>query len=375
MPTPSFTDWMLATRPKSLADPAKIKVQSTRRQRYLLRDILSGLAPKKYIQSGSKIIDFIQLKATASFKRYLPTDGYTYTPSNTLTQIEVPWRFSSVDMSWTDHEVILNGTDILSTFQRVKAAKESAMMVDFYEGMEDDLWATPNVTEMEATPSSLGRQPLSLRCFVTDDGLAPSSTNGGVVGDNWTTIQTVNPTTETNWRNQVETYDGTSLATGDADSGGIISAFDGMWMSLGWQSPETSQKYVEDISYSKLNILASKKAVQRLIAICRLQNDRLTPGGGNLQHAGGQITYGNIPVKYITELDVVDATADAANKPKFRWFNFNHIKPIFHSQRYLYQVSVGKNPAQPHQSVEVRDTWRNLFCINRRAQGMVRSAA
>lgn len=373
MPTPSFTDWMLATRPKSLADPAKIKVQSTRRQRYLLREILAGLAPKEYIQSGSKIIDFIQLKATASFKRYLPTDPYTYVPSNTLTQIEVPWRFSSVDMSWTDHEVILNGTDILSTYQRVKAAKESAMMVDFYEGMEDDLWATPDVTEMEAAPSSLGRRPLSLRCFVTDDGLAPSSTNGGVVGANWTTIQTVNPTTETNWRNQVETYDGTSDATVESS---VITAFDLMWMDLGWQSPETSQKYVEDISYSKLKILASKKGVSKLLKVLRNENDRLTPGGGNLQQANGAVTYGNIPVMYVSELDTVDASGDGAAvvKPKYRWFNFNHIKPIFHSQRYLYQVSVGKNPAQPHQSVEIRDTWRNLFCINRRAQGIVRAA-
>lgn len=365
----SFTDWMLATRPRSIGDVNTINVQSTRYQCYLLRELLNGLSPKEYLQDGQKIIDFIQLRSAGSFRRYSPTDNFTYTPSNTLTQIEVGWRFSTVDMTWTDHEVVLNGGNSLTNYKRVKNAKESAMWVDFYEGMEDDLWATPDVAEME-TAIGTGRRPYSLRCFVTDDGLAPSSTNGGVNGSNWTTIQTVNPTNEPNWRNQVETYVYDSTANRNPS---VLEAFDRMFLDLNWKSPDSSQQYVQDINLRKMKILASKIGYITLQRIFRDENDRLNQDSGNLQINEGRVTFGGIPVSYISALDTVDAARDTAAvpRPRYRWFNFNFIKPIFHTQRWMYLIQLGKSQTQPMQNVELRDTWRNLFCTNRRAQGIV----
>lgn len=370
----SFTDFMLATRQNSIGDVNTINNQATRYQCYLLRELMAGLAPKEYLQDGQEIIDFIQFSAGGSYRRYLPGDNFTYAPSNTLTSIKVGWRFSSVDMTWTDHEVELNGGNNVTNFKRVKNAKRSAMFTDFYEGMEDDLWATPDVAEME-TSTTAGRRPYSLRCIVTDDGLAPSSTNGGVTGSNWTTFQTVNPSTVTNWQNRVATYDNTSDTTRRQT---LIGSFDRMFLQLGWESPVDSQEYIKDISLRKLKILASLNGITTLQQVLRDENDRLTPEG-NLQMANGTVRYGNIPVKYVTALDTVDAAVESGTgsgfKPRYRWYNFGHIKPIFHSRRFMHLVNLGKSQGQPFQNVELRDSWRNVICTNRRAQGIVRGAS
>jgi len=368
----AFNDFMLATREAPLSGTDQIQNEATKYRTYLLRKMLAGLSKEKLLQSGTKIVDYIQLALTSTYQDYAPTQDFTFQASNSLTKIEVPWKFSLVSSNWTDHEIELNsGGDLKTVFKTIKKVKEQEMMTALYEGMEDAFWATPDVVEMEGGTAT-GKKPYSLRCFITPTGGAPAAANGGVVGADWTTVMTVNPTTLTNWKNQVENYDGTS-ATTVRGTNGIIPAMDRMWLDTQFESPTDAQQYAQDTKINKTSILASKVGYSTLVDIMNSRNDRMLPaqGGNDLGYANGRITYHGMPISYIGALDTVDATLDAAAKPNFRFVNFNYIYPIFHTKRYMTAIDLPNSARQPFSHGIIRDTWRNLWCSSRRSQGFV----
>jgi hypothetical protein len=367
----AFKDFLTATREKTLSGPNEISNQATKYRSTLLAIMLAGLTPKEYVQSGQKVVDFIRLSSTNNYRQYSPTDTFNYTGTNSLTKLEVPWTFAMTYATWFDHEILLNsGGDLATVFKTIKRVKEQEMMTGLYEGIEDGLWATPDKDTME-NPATTGLTPkhYSLRSFITDDGGAPSSTNGGVSSaGNWTTVMSVNPSTLPNWKNQTGTYDPTSAASAQAT---IRKAFDLMWQKLQWRSPGNSQEYFTDTDLSKLRILASMGGITQLLDILNQVNNRLEPFN-NLQAHDGKVLYAGMPITMIDAIGTVDSSYEAtAYKFKYRFVNFKHIKPIFHSQRYMFPMDMDGGAAQPQAHVMWRDTWLQLWCQNRREQGIV----
>jgi hypothetical protein len=138
-----------------------------------------------------------------------------------------------VDSVWYDHEIILNNGDEATVFKRLMKVKRQKMFTDLWDKMESDYWAAPNATTMEGGNTN-GADPYSLLCFVTGDGLAvPSTTNSHTsTTGTWTTIETLNPTTYTNWANQYSTYDSSDI---DAN---LEDALNEMWIKVQFEAPD-----------------------------------------------------------------------------------------------------------------------------------------
>lgn len=377
----AFVDFVLATKSAPLSDVNTLINQATRYRTSLIPRMLSGRTEQELLQSGKDITDFIQLSTTSSYQDYNPTDNFNYTASNSLSQLTAPWRFSKVSSVTWEHELLLQNGDSKTVFKKVKLAKLIEMEQSFWEGMEASLWAAPNNDTMEASTVVGTGAPYSLRCFITADGLVPSTTNGGLAtGDvAWSTIMGQNPTTKTNWRNQYETFDNTSATTRRADSG-LLNAMNLMWLDVQFKSPSTSEEYWKNTQLNKMVICACKRAIAELIIIASGKNNIMTPVH-DVGYLNGKVTFAGIPLEYIAALDDIDTYGDgdgvySGEKAwSYRFINFNHIKPIFHAQKFRQRMEKDGGAASPHAKVLIEDTWHQLWCANRREQGIVRPAS
>lgn len=363
----AFNDFMAATRQRPLTGPDQISNQMTLQRKYMSRKMMAGLAEEQYFQDGTEIIEFIQLKYTANARNYLPTADQAPTGENSLVSLKAPWRCTLVDSVWYDMEIILNNGDQATVFKRLMKVKRQKMFTDLWDKMESDYWTLPDVTNMEGGNTN-GVDPYSLLAFVTADGLVPSATNGGLAAGTgaWTTIEQINPTTYANWVNQVSTYDSSDL---DAN---LEDALNDMWLLVQFEAPDDSNKTgMVDTSLSKYMITTNREGYRALVRLCKNNTANPTPGT-SLGWANGRVTLNGMRVDYVSALD--NTAICPAGKPKFYFWNFKHIHPIFHKTRYLFAKSFEGTIKQPMANVEFRDTWRNTMCVNRREQGLVSAA-
>ena len=363
--TAAFKDFVLTTRNEVASDPNSILNDAQKYPDYLIRDLLAG-REKEMFQGGAEIEEYLELDPGAPATDYSPTDVFSYTNVDTLTKVKVPWRFTQNYYTWTEQEILLSSGAKVAMKNLHKAKKQGAY-TSIFDKLEDSLVATPETAQME---TSTGRTPYSLRCFITDNGNAPTSLNGGVTGADWTTVSGVNPTDKPYWKNQVSTYDGTS-ATTVRDT--ILKAMDKCWLKTGFRAPTNSQEYFTDSNMRRMKIIASTEGVAYMSEIARSANDRLTPAG-DVGWSVGNVTFHGIPIKYVPALDTVDATPDAAGKPKYRFVNLNHFKLIFHPKKFMTIKDVTPAPNQPHVNLVLFDTYRQLMCTSRRRQGIVLAA-
>jgi hypothetical protein len=384
----NFVDFWLATAGARVSDPNALVSMASQYRTHLFPLMLKGLSKDLMVQSGKKIEDYVQLTYTNRFRHFDITDTFEYSATDSLTQIEVPWRFSMVDNVIYEAEIDLQSGDRETVYKKVKRAKDSEMELSFFEGMERALWAEPNFETMEASTKSGTGQPLSIPCFVTRDGLAPTSTNGILVNDvetgstaTWTSLMGISPTTYTNFRNQFKTFTNTNHAARSAEGTGVLSAFDVMYRKVQFRSPSNGEEYVKNTSLQKMKILSNGPSYDELMSLAREKNNVLTPRG-DFGWPQGMVTYRGIAFEYIAILDdlIYDTTAgtaeDGASKLGYTWLflNFNHIRPIFNSKHFRRLRNKDGGAANPNAQVMLEDTWHNLWCSNRREQGVVFAA-
>lgn len=365
----SFTDFMTATRDIPLGTPDKIPNQMNRHRTYLTRLMMAGLSEQEYFNSGVKFVEQIQLKYTGNYRNYLPTDTQTPTGQNTLAQLEVPWRYSLVDQVWYDQEIELNsGGDLKTVYKKLAKVKRQTMLTDFWDGVNDSLWAQPNASEMEGGTGA-GETPNSLRCFITIGTGVPNTTAVASHGDGatgtWSTVEAINPTTYPNWDNQRESYVTAELEATLEDK------FDTMFLKLQWEAPEEGGggTGIVDTSINKMRILTNREGYNNIVKIAR--QGRV--GGGdsatNFREDKSGVTYRGIRIKYISALDSTDIVPSGS--PRYFFVNFAFIKPCFKTGRFLKPKVFEGTVSQPMANAEYRDSWWNLICTNRREQGLV----
>jgi hypothetical protein len=375
-----FVDFTLATRQAPLTDPDSLVSQASRYRTHLFPLMLKGLTKKEYVQSGNELIDVIQLNYTNRRVARNFTDTYTFTGSDSLTKQTMPWRKYTVDAVVHEAEIDLQSGDTRTVFKKVKNAKMSELELSFWEGNEEDLWADPNFETMEAaTLVGTGAQ-MSLRAILTDDGGAPTSSNGGVATGSttpWTSIYGIDPAVKTNFKNQYSTYDNTNSTTREA---AYILAMDEMFVKLQWVSPSDRESYVKSTMMQKLRIINNLSTHLLLIKLAVARNNILTPRNDIGYQAGegayANVTYHGIPMLYIHRLDSVDTGSDTGttNKYRSRYYNFNHIKPVFHNKHFRRMRVLDGGTTNPDAKVFLEDTWQNIWTSNRREQGIVRAA-
>lgn len=350
---PSFADFVTATGENVIAKPKDI-ISDAVKHTYSIVDMVKGKGESDVVKAGSKLTDRIQLVAGTQFGGYDPNEQFSPSVEDTLTKIEVPWRFVKDCWAWTDHEIKLNEGDPYVQYKSLRDSKRMACTVSMYNGIEDFLWATPNNSTMESS-SSTGGRPYSIPCFVTEGGGAPSG---------FTTVMTVNPTSNPKWKNQNSTYSAASLDTQLAPAMGL------MWRKLRFEAPETKGSYFRETKFNKFKIYTNLDGWSNYTRITANSNDRAMIGSRpDLGFTVEDVTFNGIPVKYI---EALDDQSYPTGQPRFFFLNFEFLYPIFHSERYMYETApISGGHSQPFSWVVYKDTWYNLFCRSRYRQGIV----
>lgn len=374
----TFNDFVNTTGPSYLTSAEEV-VNEAVKNNYLLRRFLRGKGPSEIVQGGSTIKDTILFDESSTFQFYQPNETFTWTNPQTLTDWEINWRFSVDHMSYTDHEIELNVGGGLGRsarhhmFKRLKRTKEQRLWTSLLNGMETHLFKLPDNAEME---TNTGTEPYSIPTFVNERA------NG--LYDGFSTVQGIDPTTDTKWVPQKQTYTSASVATtstpGEAN---IISAFDDMYLDVKFVPPPTHQEYFENPALNAQFIACSKKGQTIYAQLLRASQDtfvtasRQDPSYMKPQFAG-------IDLEYVSELDTAaiydeddndtftTEGADAGFKgPRYYWINANYMKPVFHTTRYMYMHKTMVHPNQPFTTIVPVDCWYNLVCRSRQRQGIV----
>lgn len=345
----AFNNFVLATGNKLRTNPDEI-VNDAVKNTYVISRMLKGAGASDVVQSGLKIIDRIMLTDAGTAVFYNPNDDLNIQNVDTLRSVEVNWRYFANHFSYTEQEVNLNSGDAQTYYKNLLKVKRQQAITDSFNTMEEALWTSPVNGDME---SSTGTKPYSIRAFITEDGLAPSG---------FTTVQTLNPTTETRWRNQTETYDPSDLTNPDS---GMVNAFDTLFMKCRFKAPRPGE-YFEDDEFQQMMIATNRDGRAIYLRLTRDSNDRLVGNDLGAQQSG--LAYSGLPIEYIAELD---NAGYATGSPRFFFINLKYLKPIWHSTEYMKEKEPIRQPRQPFSWAVWSSTYYNLFCSSRRRQGII----
>ncbi|HKK94581.1 MAG TPA: phage major capsid protein [Longimicrobiales bacterium] len=361
---PTFADFVAATRERKITSPEDILNDAVNQRTWMIGEMLKGQDPSLVVQGGQKISDRIKLDNSNTFQFYSPNERFNPTSVDTLTTIEANWRFAKAHYSFSEEEIELNQTGSLEQFVNLRTKYEQDAYTDIYNGMEDALWAVPSSSAMEA---SGGLRPYSIPAFVTED-----TTDYHPSG--FTTIMGVDPASSTRWRNQVETYLPSAL---DDQDNGIIAAFDSMFLSVKFESPDTASQYFENDRLRRMKILTNKDGFNIYQRLLRAGNDRYAVSPQDPAYMNP--VFNGIPVKYISALDTAalySGSAAATGQPRYYWLNFNYMFPVFHARRYMRMKGpIEGGVEQPFSAAVYFNLYYNLFMRSRRRQGIVAPAA
>lgn len=362
----SYSDFLLATKVAKITSLQEILNEAVKNT-YLLAEMLRGRGEEEIMQAGQSIKDSIQLNAAGTFEFYSPNAEFSPTDDDVLTDIGVGWRFAKTHYGFSDETIALNRGTSEDVFVDLKAKYEQSQRTDMMNGMEDSLWAVPVTGTME---SGTGDAPpaYSIPAFVNE------ATNG--VWPGWTTVETVNPSTESRWRPQQVSYDATNIAS---EENGILAAFDDMFLRVKFESPEEGSQYFENDRLRKMKIITSRDGHKKYKRLLRGGNDQFV---SPQDPAYNSPTYAGIPLKYIAALDTAaleitsqttaSGSAYPVGRPRYFWLNFQYLFPVYHTQGYMEQVGpIPGGITQPFSHAVYHRTWYNMFCRSRQRQGIV----
>ena len=355
----AFDAFVKSTGQKLKSSPDQI-INDATKNTYVLERMLRNTGTSQTVQSGERITERIMLKDSGTAAFYLPNENFNIQNVDTLTRIDINWRFMQNHYSYTEQEMKLNSGDRQTYYKNLAKSKRQASKTDTYNFMEEALWEDANAAEME---SESGRRPYSIQAFVTRDNTA--TVNGdtrGTVPTGFTTVETVNPTNEPEWSNQLETYDVNSVTDPDV---GLVQAFDDMFLKVRFRAPRSEQEYFERDDLQQMMIATNREGNNLYLRLTRDANDRLV--GNNLGAQQGAIGYRNLPVEYIAQLD----QELTAGEPAYYFLNLKYLHPVFHSEKYMAEKDPMAHPLQPFTHVVWTDTYYNLACTSRRRQGLI----
>jgi hypothetical protein len=362
-PLPSFADFVLATKAHKITPTTDILNESAKRSYFLAR-MLKGRGNDEVVQTGSKIIDQIQLRKMNNAGFYRPNQNLQPRGVDTLATISCPWRFHQSNYGWAEQQIVLQlaaGGNPADVYTRLKTSWEQACFLDAWDTMEEALWNTPDSAEMEADGGLL---PYSIPAFVTSDGLAPSG---------FSTVSGQDPSTEVNWRNQTDTFVWANRATNDV----MYQAFDRMWRKMRWKSIKgmNSQTGSPSTNWDKVVIATTTEGLNGYIGVNRSANDRLRQDNRRGNDAGFMAygddpTFNNVPLEDVEQLDATTT----AGVPPFFWLNFDYLFPVYHGDKYMEEVGpIRGSINQPFSFAVYKQTYMNLFCRSRKRLGKIQT--
>jgi len=375
----NFNDFMKVTGPRYLTSAEEV-INEAVKNTYILGRFLKGKGMDVSIQGGKTINDSVMFDEASTYDHYKPNATFSWSNPQTITDLEINWRFSVDHMSWTDQEVELNVSEGLSrdaqkvAYKRLKRIKEMRLWTSFLNGMEADLWkqASGNASEMETNTGSL---PYSIPAFISEHDGTTGTTYVPWTSD--TTIMGVNPANESKWRNQVSRYDYDDPDDSDGDQDGLLDKFDEMFLKVKFTPPATKQEYFEKDSLNRQFICCSRGGLNLYKRMLRDANDTLV---SKQDPAYNMPQYSGIDLVYVSTLDSagINGTTPSASESggtpdgyRYWWLNGNYMTPVYHARRYMEKHDPMRHPNQPFTTVQPVDCWWNLFCNSRQRQGIV----
>lgn len=375
-----FTDFMTVTGPAFLKGPEDV-INEAVKNTYTLPRFIEGKSMSDMLQGGNSIKDTIFFNDDSNYQHYKPNAEFTYRNPQVLTEWSIPWRFTKDEMTWTDHEVGLNTGELsegarFHKYKTLKRTKEQNLWSGFMNGMEDDLWAAPDATTMEATS---GTAPYSIPCFINEfsDGVSGAGHYSG-----WTTVQGIDPDPtagEAKWNNRLQNYAQSPQVGWD-----LFPAFSKMFYQLrfdrlpkmGHLSDPTS---VPNFIATSLTGIANYEDGLR-------QNQDLFVTSGRQDPSYNHPRFRGIDVVYIANLDTaaifptgsggalsteLDTAGTTNAGPRYFWINGRYMLKVFHRERYFYKKAPFSPSRQPFTKIMIVDCWHNLVCRSRRRHGIV----
>jgi len=359
---PTFADFLAATKTHKITTADEI-LNDAVKNTYFMSEMLKNQEYSRVVRTGSSIKDTVKLTKAGSFEFYQPNATFSPQDRDTLTDVELDWRFAKTDFGFNDETITLNEGNPEDIYVNLKTKYRMDATTDMHDGLEEALWGKPNFSQME---NGSGEAPpaYSFPAFITEDQQTfDASWTGNVMG--------VDPATEDRWRNQRAQYDETNPA---GEENGILAAFDDIFLDVKFESPDTSSAYFVDDRLRKMKIVTNKDGHTLYKRILRGGNESFKspedPEYNNPRYAG-------IPVRYVSELDTAlldpnTGAAYATGEPRFFWINLMFLFPIFHTRGYMEQVGpIPGGITQPFSHAVYFRVWYNLFCRSRQRQGIV----
>lgn len=352
-------------------------------------EILNELTKRKYligrmsrdegalaVAGGSELRDTVKLSDFSNSRTYRPGETRNPTRGDTDKVIVAPWRFHETDRLVTEAELATNKGDQFAKFKNLEKSVKVDLWTDLCNYMEAQLWAVPDPTNMESLTAQPGKM-YSIPVFLTESGRRPPS---------WTTtIQQIDPTTDTKWQNEVVTYDSANL---DDPTSGLFAAFDTAMAKIDYEAPEGFQQYMENDDLNGLVICTNLNGFNIFQALCRSANNVTRAGPADPSYAGPN--WHGVPIRYISALDTsaLDETgavigtsegtytsqAYPSGKPRFFIINTKYAKLWYHPDHLWNEVEKDGGIQARDVMAHFLECWANLFFRSRRRHALIRPA-
>lgn len=359
------------TREARASGPDEILNELTKRKYLIGR--LSRNEGNLAVSGGGELRDTIKLSAYSNARTYKPGETRNPTRGNTDKTILSPWRFHEADRLVTEAEMATNKGDKFAMFKNLEKSVQVDLWTDLCNFMETQLWQRPDAANMESLVISPGLM-YSIPVFITESGRRPPS---------WTTtIQQVDPTTETNWQNEVATYDSAAL---DDPTNGLFAAFDRAFAKIDYTAPEGFEQYMENDDLNGMVIATNLDGLGIFQALCRSANN-ITRAGPNDPSYHGPNWHG-VPIRYISALDTAlldetgavvgtsegtySGTAYPAGKPRFFLINTKYAKLWYHPDHLWNEVDKDGGMQARDVIAHFLECWANLFFRSRRRHAII----
>ena len=265
---------------------------------------------------------------------------------NVMTTGKVPWRHITWNWSIERREIAMNRSPrmIVDLTKTRRISSFGSAIIKF----EQALWKVPATTDTKS--------PYGIPYYVVKSNTAATTANAdgfnGLVPSGYTLVANLNPTTYPRWGNYATQYTVVSKADFVRKARRMAEYTD--WMPLVDEIPEynTGDDYGQYTNYALLGALEE---------VLESQNDNL---GTDLASMDGKVMLRRRPVTFVKELDL-----DTTNP--FYSINWGEMKAMGLAGEWMNETVIPIQPGQHTISATHTDCTFNMFCRNRRRNGVL----
>jgi len=382
-----FATLMESTPFTYVSSPMDIVNDAIRRNQLMPR-FLRGRGKSEIVHTGPKVKDRMLLDVTSNFRSYGPHDVHNYSNPQTGDEWENGWARYTEEMVWEEGEILHNFVPGLSrdavktVLKDVKNQKEQRLITSIVEGLDDLLWAQPNVATMENPAKGQTADAMSIPALINEftNGLYPAIS--GVTAA-WTTKQNIDPTTKPAWDNQRISYNPNTLASSTL---GLFASFRKMRRRLRFKPPTIGQEHFEADNYTRMFLACSEDGVTQYENMLQEVGDKLRGNVMNPRDSSyGEVTFHGHMLEEVEALRdaelylnaagnglVGESAATVANAgPRYYWLNTYYLMLLMHKDKWLEK----RKPKEPDRQIEVWVQpvvmWLQICASSLRRQGIV----